>query len=261
MKVATWNVNSLRVRLPHVLKWLEREQPDLLALQETKLKDEDFPADTFRDYGYFATFSGQSAYNGVAILSREPPSVVSLGLGGHYADEQKRVLGATFGAAASLEPVRAERPERRLRQVRYKLEWLAALRVLLADELARHPALLLVGDFNIAPDDRDVHNPAAWQGKILCTPAERAALLRLCELGLRDAFRLFPQPERIFSWWDYRAGAFRRNQGLRIDLVLGLASVKSNVHGVPDRQGTARLGAAFGPRAGRRRIRRQLDVM
>ena len=260
MKVATWNVNSLRVRLPHVLKWLEREQPDLLALQETKLKDEDFPADAFRDYGYFATFSGQSAYNGVAILSREPPSVVSLGLGGHYVDEQKRVLGATFGAAASLELVRAERPERRLRRSsttsssgsrRCACCWPTSSRAILPS--------CVVGDFNIAPDDRDVYNPAAWQGKVLCTPAERAALAALCELGLRDAFRLFEQPERIFSWWDYRAGAFRRNQGLRIDLVLGLASVKSNVHGVPDRQGTARLGAAFGPRAGRRRIRCQLS--
>jgi len=220
LKVATWNVNSLRVRLPHVLKWLEREQPDLLALQETKLKNEDFPADTFRDYGYFATFSGQSAYNGVAILSREPPSVVSLGLGGHYADEQKRVLGATFGGLRLWSLYVPNGQSVDSPKFEYKLEWLTALRVLLADELARHPALLVVGDFNIAPDDRDVYNPAAWEGKVLCTPAERAALAALGELGLRDAFRLFEQPERIFSWWDYRAGAFRRNQGLRIDLVL-----------------------------------------
>ena len=231
MKIATWNVNSLRVRLPHVLKWLEREQPDLLALQETKLKNEDFPADTFRDYGYFATFSGQSAYNGVAILSREPPSVVTYDIGGHYVDEQKRVLGATFGPlrlwclyvpnGQSVDSPKFE----------YKLEWLAALRVLLADELARHPALLVVGDFNIAPDDRDVYNPAAWEGKVLCTPAERAALAALGALGLRDAFRLFEQPERIFSWWDYRAGAFRRNQGLRIDLVLASQALSQTCTG------------------------------
>ncbi len=231
MKVATWNVNSLRVRLPHVLKWLEREQPDLLALQETKLKNEDFPADTFRDYGYFATFSGQSAYNGVAILSREPPSVVSLGLGGHYADEQKRVLGATFGPLRLWSLYVPNGQSVDSPKFEYKLEWLAALRVLLADELARHPALLVVGDFNIAPDDRDVYNPAAWEGKVLCTPAERAALAALGELGLRDAFRLFEQPERIFSWWDYRAGAFRRNQGLRIDLVLASQALSQTCSG------------------------------
>jgi exodeoxyribonuclease-3 len=220
VKVATWNVNSLRVRLPHVLSWLERERPELLALQETKLKDEDFPADAFRDLGYVATYCGQSAYNGVAILSREPPSAISYGIGGHYADEQKRVLGASFGGlrfwslyVPNGESVGSEK-------YRYKLEWLAALRRLLEEELARHPSLLLVGDFNIAPDDRDVHNPRAWEGKIMCSPAERAALAAIASLGFSDAFRLFPQPEKVFSWWDYRAGAFRRNHGLRIDLVL-----------------------------------------
>jgi exodeoxyribonuclease-3 len=220
LKVATWNVNSLRVRLPHVLKWLEHEQPDLLALQETKLKDEDFPADAFRDYGYVATFSGQSAYNGVAILSREPPAAVSHGIGGHYVDDQRRVLGATFGTLRMLSLYVPNGQSVDSDKYRYKLEWLAALRVKLEDELAQHAQLLLVGDFNIAPDDRDVHNPAAWQGKIMCSAAERAALGTICELGLSDAFRLFSQPEKVFSWWDYRAGAFRRNQGLRIDLVL-----------------------------------------
>jgi exodeoxyribonuclease-3 len=220
LTVATWNVNSLRVRLPHVLKWLEREQPDVLALQETKLKDEEFPADTFRGYGYSATFSGQSAYNGVAILSREPPTAISFGLGGHYADEQKRVLGATFGPLRLFSLYVPNGQSVDSDKYRYKLEWLAALRVSLEGELARYPSLLLVGDFNIAPDDRDVHNPAAWAGKVLCTPAERAALGALCDLGLSDIFRLFPQPEKVFSWWDYRGVAFRRNQGLRIDLML-----------------------------------------
>lgn len=220
MKVATWNVNSLRVRLPHVLKWLERERPDLLALQETKIKDEEFPADAFETYGYSAAFSGQSSYNGVAILSREPASAFCSGLGNGYADEQKRVIGATFGGVRvwNLYVPNGERVDSD--KYRYKLEWLASLRALLADELARHPELLVVGDFNIAPDDRDVHNPSAWEGKIMCSPAERAALAALSHLGLHDTFRLFPQPEKIFSWWDYRAGAFRRNQGLRIDLAL-----------------------------------------
>jgi exodeoxyribonuclease-3 len=220
LKIATWNVNSLRVRLEHVLKWLERERPDVLALQETKLKDEDFPADAFRDLGYVATFSGQAAYNGVAILSREAPSDVTHGVGGHYADEQKRVLGATFGSLRLFSLYVPNGQSVGSDKYRYKLEWLAALKLALEAELARHPSLLLLGDFNIAPDDRDVHNPAAWEGKIMCSPAERAALGAICSLGVSDVFRLFPQPDKVFSWWDYRAGAFRRNQGLRIDLML-----------------------------------------
>jgi exodeoxyribonuclease III len=225
VKVATWNVNSLRVRLPHVLKWLEREQPDLLALQETKIKDDEFPADAFDQYGYTATFSGQSAYNGVAVLSRTPPSAVSFDIGGGYVDEQRRVLGVTVGDVRFWSLYVPNGQSVDSDKYRYKLDWLAALRVLLADELARHPRLLLVGDFNIAPDDRDVHNPAAWDGKIMCSPAERAALASLYELGLRDTFRLFSQPEKVFSWWDYRAGAFRRNQGLRIDLALASSAL------------------------------------
>jgi len=220
LKIATWNVNSLRVRLPHVLKWLEREQPDLLALQETKLRDEDFPWDTFADRGYTATFSGQAAYNGVAILSRQPPQDVAHGIGHGFADEQKRVLAATFGGlrfyclyVPNGENVDSDK-------YRYKLEWLAALRELLAAELARYPQLLVVGDFNVAPEDRDVHDPRAWAGKVLCSAKERAALGALLDLGMSDAFRLFEQPERTFSWWDYRGVAFRRNLGLRIDLVL-----------------------------------------
>jgi exodeoxyribonuclease-3 len=207
------------------LKWLESERPDLLALQETKLKDEDFPADAFRDYGYSAAFSGQSAYNGVAILSREPGGAIAYDVGSHYADEQKRVLGATFGGVRlwSLYVPNGQSVESD--KYRYKLDWLAAFRRFLEDELVRYPDLLLVGDFNIAPDDRDVHNPAAWQNQVLCTPAERAALGAIAELGLADVFRLFPQPEKVFSWWDYRAGAFRRNQGLRIDLVLASRSL------------------------------------
>jgi exodeoxyribonuclease-3 len=225
VKVATWNVNSLRVRLPHVLKWLEREQPDLLALQETKIKDDEFPADAFSPYGYTATFSGQSAYNGVAVLSRTPPSAVCFDIGGGYVDAQRRVLGVTVGDVRFWSLYVPNGQSVDSDKYRYKLDWLAALRVLLAEELARHPRLLLVGDFNIAPDDRDVHNPAAWEGKIMCSAAERAALASLYELGLRDTFRLFSQPEKVFSWWDYRAGAFRRNQGLRIDLALASAAL------------------------------------
>jgi len=231
VKVATWNVNSLRVRLPHVLTWLEREQPDLLALQETKLKDEDFPADTFEDRGYTATFSGQAAYNGVAIISRARPAAVMLDIGNGYADEQKRVLGATFGPLRFWNLYVPNGQSVDSDKYRYKLEWLAALRTLLAAELATHPLLLVAGDFNIAPEDRDVYNPTAWEGQVLCSPAERAALRALGELGLSDAFRLFEQPANTFSWWDYRGVAFRRNQGLRIDLMLASAALSQTCLG------------------------------
>ena len=208
-----------------------REQPDLLALQETKIQNDEFPADAFAQYGYVAAFSGQSAYNGVAILSRAPLDDVAYDIGGGYVDEQRRVLGATIRGARLWSLYVPNGQSVDSDKYRYKLEWLAALRALLADELARHPHLLIVGDFNVAPDDRDVHNPDAWRGKIMCSPAERAALTSLCDLGLRDAFRLFPQPEKIFSWWDYRAGAFRRNQGLRIDLVLASDALSQTCSG------------------------------
>jgi exodeoxyribonuclease-3 len=225
LKIATWNVNSLRVRLAHVLNWLDRERPDLLALQETKLKNDDFPADAFTDRGYTATFSGQSSYNGVAIISRARPAAISYDIGTGYTDEQRRVLGGTFGDFRLWSLYVPNGQSVDSDKYRYKLEWLAALRTLMAEELARHPNVLLVGDFNIAPDDRDVHNPAAWRDKIMCSPAERAALAAICGLGLDDVFRLFEQPEKTFSWWDYRAGAFRRNQGLRIDLMLASAQL------------------------------------
>jgi exodeoxyribonuclease-3 len=220
VKVATWNVNSLKVRLEHVLAWIDREQPDVLALQETKTRDDNFPLDAFRERGYFAVFSGQAAYNGVAIVSRAAPENVVHGIGGGYVDDQRRVLGATVGGLRvfSLYVPNGQRVDSD--KYVYKLGWLTALRGLLAAELARHPSLLVVGDFNIAPDDRDVYDPVAWAGQVLCTPAERAALAAIRELGLADTFRLFEQAEQQYSWWDYRAGMFRRNRGLRIDLML-----------------------------------------
>jgi len=217
--------------LPHVLKWLEREQPDVLALQETKIQDDEFPADAFSPYGYLATFSGQAAYNGVAILSRAPLDDVTYDIGGGYADEQRRVLGATLGGVRLWSLYVPNGQSVDSDKYRYKLGWLTALRGLFEQELKRHPRLAVVGDFNIAPDDRDVYNPDAWRGKIMCSPAERAALASLGELGLRDTFRLFPQPEKVFSWWDYRAGMFRRNQGLRIDLVLASAALSQTCGG------------------------------
>jgi exodeoxyribonuclease-3 len=220
VKVATWNVNSLKVRLEHVLALIEREQPDVLALQETKTRDDQFPVLAFSERGYSSIFSGQSGYNGVAIVSRLPPDAVTFEIGGGYVDEQKRVLGATFGGLRVYSLYVPNGQSVDSDKFVYKLGWLAALRTLLAAELERYPHLLVAGDFNVAPDDRDVYDPVAWQGQVLCTPEERASLAAIRELGLHDTFRLFEQPPGAYSWWDYRAGMFRRNRGLRIDLML-----------------------------------------
>jgi exodeoxyribonuclease-3 len=225
VKVVSWNVNSLKVRLEHVLALVDREQPDVLALQETKTRDEHFPAAAFGERGYASIFSGQSGYNGVAIVSRLVPDAVTLEIGGGYVDEQKRVLGATFGPLRvfSLYVPNGQRVESE--KFRYKLGWLAALRTLLAGELEKYPLLLVAGDFNVAPEDRDVYDPVAWRGQVLCSPEERAALAAILQLGLHDAFRLLDQPPGVYSWWDYRAGMFRRNRGLRIDLMLASAGL------------------------------------
>lgn len=219
MKIATWNVNSLRVRLEHICDWLRDAQPDILALQETKVADDDFPVEIFEELGYRAAFSGQPAYNGVALITRQAPEHVVTEIEG-FEDHQRRVLGATFGGLRLYNLYVPNGQSVASEKYVYKLEWLEALRRQLERELAAHEDVVVVGDFNVAPEDRDVHDPVAWEGKVLCSPAERAALGRIVELGFDDAFRLFEQPERSFSWWDYRAGAFRRNLGLRIDLIL-----------------------------------------
>lgn len=219
MKIATWNVNSLRVRLEHVRDWLTSAAPDVLGLQETKLTDDKFPVREFAELGYHCAFSGQPTYNGVALISREPATEIVTDLSG-YSDIQRRVLGATFGDLRVLNLYVPNGQSVASEKFEYKLEWLAALTAQLRADLARYEHVVVMGDFNIAPEDRDVHDPAAWQDKVLCTPKERAALKRIEELGLCDAFRLFTQAENIFSWWDYRAAAFRRNRGLRIDLIL-----------------------------------------
>jgi exodeoxyribonuclease-3 len=220
VKVVSWNVNSLKVRLEHVLAVVDREQPDVLALQETKIRDEQFPIAAFGERGYACVFSGQSGYNGVAIASRLAPAAVTFEIGGGYVDEQRRVLGASFGPVRVFSLYVPNGQSVVSEKFRYKLGWLAALRTLMAYELEKHPRLLVVGDFNVAPDDRDVYDPVAWRGQVLCTAEERAALASIRELGLTDAFRLFDQPPGAYSWWDYRAGMFRRNRGLRIDLML-----------------------------------------
>ena len=219
MKIATWNVNSLRVRLEQVCDWLGKIKPDFLALQETKLTDENFPSAAFEALGYQTLFSGQPTYNGVALISRETPTDVLTNLKGMQ-DPQRRVLGATYGKTRVLNLYVPNGQSVDSEKYQYKLQWLKKLDLQLADDLAHYERLVVLGDFNIAPEDDDVHDPAAWEGDILVSPSERAALERIKELGLTDVFRLFDQEDQSFSWWDYRAAAFRRNMGLRIDLVL-----------------------------------------
>lgn len=219
MKIATWNVNSLNVRLPHVLDWLNEHQPDALCLQETKLEDGKFPLAEIEAAGYHALFSGQKTYNGVAILSRAKALDVQAGIPG-FADEQKRVLAATIDGVRVICVYVPNGQSVDSDKYRYKLDWLAALGKWLKEELAHHPKLAVLGDFNIAPDGRDVYDPQAWEGQVLCSEPERQALRDLLALGLKDAFRLSEQLEKIYSWWDYRMNAFRRNMGLRIDLIL-----------------------------------------
>lgn len=219
MKIATWNVNSLRVRLPQVLQWLETAQPDVLALQETKLADDKFPVDEIEAAGYKVAFHGQPTYNGVAILSRSSLADVRFGMPG-FEDDQARVLAATIDGVRVLDLYVPNGQEVGSEKYSYKLRWLEHLAGVVAEELKNHPNLVVLGDFNIAPADADVHDPDAWRGRILFSDAEKSALQRVTDLGLADSFRLFEQDEKVFSWWDYRAAGFRRNLGLRIDLVL-----------------------------------------
>ena len=219
MKIATWNVNSIRVRLPQVLEWLSKASPDVLCLQETKITDENFPAAAFRDAGYLAAFAGQKTYNGVATLSRVAASDCVSSLPGAPGD-QKRLLAATVGDVRVINAYVPNGEAVDSEKYAYKLDWLKSLEKFLTAELKRHARLVLLGDYNIAPDDRDVHDPKRWQGQVLCSEPERAAFQRFQGLGLTDVFRQFDQPEKSFSWWDYRGGAFQRNHGLRIDILL-----------------------------------------
>lgn len=222
LKLASWNVNSLRVRLPQLQQWLGDRGPDIVCLQETKVEDHAFPRAELEQAGYHACFAGQKTYNGVAILSRHPLTDIQIG-NPRFADPQQRLIAATVPAAGDLRVICAYVPNGQSvdsDKYAYKLDWLAALAGWLGDELAAHPRLAIAGDYNIAPDDRDVHDPAAWAGQVLCSPSEREAFSRLLELGLKDTFRLFPQADKTFSWWDYRMFAFRRNAGLRIDHIL-----------------------------------------
>ena len=219
MKIASWNVNSLKVRLPQLKHWCASAKPDVLALQEIKLEDAAFPFDELGALGFETAVSGQKTYNGVAILSRLPLHDVVAGIPG-YESQERRVLATSIAGIRVIDLYVVNGQALSSEKYPYKLEWLQALHDYLAAELQRHPEMVVLGDFNIAPDDRDVHDPEAWFEQVLCSSAERAALARLLALGFSDSFRLYSDAADQYSWWDYRAGAFRRNHGLRIDLIL-----------------------------------------
>ena len=219
MKLATWNVNSLKVRLPQVLDWLSDNSPDVLCLQETKVQDQNFPLDEITEAGYQSVFVGQKTFNGVALLSKNTGDDVVMEIPG-FEDTQKRVIAATYNDVRVIciyipngESIESDKYQ-------YKLNWLRALHAWLQEEIVKYPGLALLGDYNIAPADQDTYDAAAWKDKVLCSQLERDAYQELLDLGLIDSFRLFDQPEKSYTWWDYRMMAFRRNRGVRIDHIL-----------------------------------------
>ena len=228
MKIATWNVNSLSVRLPQVLDWLAAHQPDALCLQETKLTDDKFPHAELTAVGYESQWFGQKTYNGVALLTRTPATDVTKNIPG-LDDPQARVIAGTVQGVRVIGAYIPNGQSTDSDKFVYKLRWLDALRAWVAQQVALYPRLVLVGDYNIAPEDRDVYDPVAWAGQVLCTPEERTQFRGLIDLGLNDAFRLFEQAPKSWSWWDYRNLAFRKNQGLRIDHILVSEALKPGV--------------------------------
>lgn len=220
MQIATWNVNSLKVRLEQVIEWLQlHPQVGVLCLQETKTEDHHFPAEILRQAGFHLAFTGQKTYNGVALIARYPLHDVQVNIP-NFVDVQKRVIAATCGGIRIICAYIPNGQSVESEKYYYKLGWLAAFTAWLQEELQHYPKLALLGDYNIAPEDRDVYDPVKWIGDVLVSPAEREAFQAMLALGLVDSFHLFPQEEKSFSWWDYRKFAFRRNAGLRIDHIL-----------------------------------------
>ncbi|TSA11754.1 MAG: exodeoxyribonuclease III [Betaproteobacteria bacterium] len=219
MRIASWNVNSLKVRLPQVLDWLAKHQPHALCLQELKLEDANFPIAAIESAGYFAAFSGQKTYNGVAILSRSPATNVARGIAG-FGDPQRRVISADVSGVRLVCAYVPNGQSLDSDKYNYKLGWLSSFSAWLERELAEHPQLAVLGDYNIAPEDSDVHDPKAWEGQVLVSAPERDAFRNLIRLGFSDSFRQFEQPEKSYTWWDYRMNGFKRNLGLRIDHIL-----------------------------------------
>lgn len=224
MKLASWNVNSLKIRLDQVMDWLAKSQIDVLALQEIKLPDDQFPVQAFKETGFSVLFSGQKSYNGVAILSRMPMEDILTDIPG-FEDPQRRILAVTL-VHPTIGPIRfinlyvPNGSEVFSQKYHYKLSWLEHVTAYIKHEMERFPYLAVVGDFNIAPDDRDVHDPIAWQGMVHVSELERQAFAKIIQLGLHDSFRTIQPEAKLFSWWDYRAARFRRNHGLRIDHIL-----------------------------------------
>ena len=225
MQIASWNVNSLKVRLPHVLEWLENNPVDVLGLQETKLTDDKFPLAEIEAAGYQVVFAGQKTYNGVCVISKHPIEEVITDLDG-IDDPQRRVIGCSINGVRIYNLYFPNGQALDSDKFHYKMNWLEALHQQLAYEDAKYDKRIVMGDFNIAPADADVHAPEEWLGKIHCSALERTHLQRLYDAGFTDCFRLFEQEPNTFSWWDYRAGSFRKNNGLRIDLILASDSLK-----------------------------------
>ncbi len=227
MKIASWNVNSLKVRLPQVINWLESHQPDILALQETKLQNEKFPVEEIKEAGYQVIFSGQKTYNGMAIISRLAAENIVTDIPG-LNDPQRRILGANIGNLRVLNLYVVNGQELESEKYQYKLDWLSKVTQFIREDLKNNSHYVVLGDFNIIPADEDSYDPEVWHNRIFCSDPEREALQEIIKLGFKDSFRLFDQEENTFSWWDYRQVAFRRNRGLRIDLILASNALAKN---------------------------------
>lgn len=225
MKIATWNVNSITVRLPQVIEWLEGNRPDVLCLQETKCVDEKFPAAAFEAIGYRSEIFGQPTYNGVAIISLAEQQDVLRGMPQDGPEAHRRLIASTVGRVRIINVYIPNGSEVGSDKYHFKLAWLSNLRVMLDSHFKTGSDIVLCGDFNIAPEDRDVHDPVLWAGKILCSEAERSALKSIRDWGFEDIFRKHHDEKGFFSWWDYRGGGFRRNHGLRIDHVWATRSL------------------------------------
>jgi exodeoxyribonuclease-3 len=225
LTIATWNVNSLKVRLTQVLNWIETFKPDILALQEIKLEDAFFPLDVFTQMGYHAIYNGQKTYNGVAILSLSKPENVLKDIE-DFTDPQRRIIAATYQGIRVINLYIPNGESLKSPKFPYKLDWLDQVSRFLHQQLQQYTHVVVLGDFNIAPENQDVHNPTLWEGRVLFSEAERSIFKKWLAIGLHDSFRLFTQPEKSFTWWDYRALAFRRNHGLRIDHILVSTALK-----------------------------------
>lgn len=235
MKIASWNVNSLRVRLPQVLDWLKDNPVDVLALQETKTVDEEFPVEEIQKAGYQVQYSGQKTYNGVAVLSKQEGSDVITDVP-DLDDPQRRIMAVTIDDVRVLNLYVVNGSEVGSDKYAYKLDWLKKVTAFIESEIQKYPNYIILGDFNIAPEDEDVHDPAGWKDRILCSVDERKALQNILDLGFGDTFRFFDQEENSFSWWDYRSGGFQRNHGLRIDLILASTAMEGNcIYSVVDK--------------------------